>query len=491
MKKIRTAAVLLGAAVLGAACSDILQVEPTSTITVTSFWRTPDDARGGLNGMYVRLRGEAASNLYLWGGARSEELGIGLQASEGRERYFLNTLDATVAGPNWLRLYTVIHDANLIIKYVPRIAFTQEAEKRRMLAQAHAMRAYTYFVMARTWGGVPLVTEPTEGFEPGTAFRPRADVGEVFALIKADLEEALALFPDDGLPTCRCQWSRPAVNALKGDVFLWAAKRQGGGNADLATALAALQQVQQADVGLLADFRNVFSYTNKGNREILMAVRFQDLESGASYNADMYVRDDQIPTNVNPRARTLLGVGGGLNRWAPSAELRAQFTDDDRRKDATFVEMYRVVQGDSSSYYGSAVLKYRGFVEAGTRRFQDDVILYRYADVLLLIAEAKNALGQDPSPEMNLVRQRAYGPAFGAHTFVSGTREANDAAILQERLRELAFEGKRWWDLVRFGRAFELVPSLGGREAQDHLLLWPISQGTLSQNPQVRQNPGY
>ena len=130
-------------------------------------------------------------------------------------------------------------------------------------------------------------------------------------------------------------------------------------------------------------------------------------------------------------------------------------------------------------------------VEAGVRYFKDDVILYRYADVLLMKAEAKNALGQDPSAEINQVRQRAYGTAFAQHTFVSGSKEQNDDAILQERLLELAFEGKRWWDLVRFNKAFDLVPSLQNRKGQNHLLLFPISSYILSLEPQIQQNAGY
>lgn len=204
----------------------------------------------------------------------------------------------------------------------------------------------------------------------------------------------------------------------------------------------------------------------------------------------MYIRDDQVPTNIDPKADSLLGLGGGLNRWGPSEVLRDQFTDDDSRKDASFIEAYTIENGDST-FYTSAVRKFRGFVEAGSRRFFDDVILYRYADVLLMIAEVKNALGQDPSGEINAVRQRAYGDDFTDHIFVSGTQEANDAAILQERLFELSFEGKRWWDLVRFGKAFELVPSLQDKQDQEHLLLWPISQNTLSLNSKLEQNPGY
>ena len=100
-------------------------------------------------------------------------------------------------------------------------------------------------------------------------------------------------------------------------------------------------------------------------------------------------------------------------------------------------------------------MKFNGFVNSGIRLFLDDVILYRYADVLLMKAEAKNALGQDPSAEINKVRERAYGAAYKQHVFVSGSKQTNDEAILQERLFELVFEGEKmvgpgaFWKSIR------------------------------------------
>src|SRR5690606_30386031 len=117
-----------------------------------------------------------------------------------------------------------------------------------------------------------------------------------------------------------------------------------------------------------------------------------------------------------------------------------------------------------------------------------DIVLYRYGDVLLMKAEAKNALGQDPSDEINAIRERAYGDNFQDHIFVSGSTEENDVALLEERLRELAFEGKRWWDLLRFEKALEYLPAL---ENQEFKLLWPISSAVLSLENKVSQNPGY
>jgi hypothetical protein len=493
MKRLRTYKLLLLVLVVFSltSCDSLLDVEPTSTITNASYWRSPDDAVGTLNGMYDWFRGQASSNLYVWGAARSEELSYGLQASEGRERYFENTMTPESAGPGWLRLYTAMNEANLLLKNVPNLSFQDEAQKNDILAQAYTMRAYIYFVMVRTWGGVPLITEPTTGFDPDATFKERVSVDAVFDLIKADLDEALSLYPGDAFSSCRCRWSKPGANALKGNVYLWTAKRRGGGEEDLQTALGALQDIQDANVRLLDDFGDVFRYENKGNDEIIMAIHFEENESGGMYNGSMYIRNDQILENLDPEAKDILGVGGGLNRWAPSETLRNQFTEDDSRKDESFVEAYSIDQTGDSTYYASAVTKFNGTVISGSRQFLDDVILYRYADVLLMIAEAKNALGMNPAAEINAVRQRAYGDNYPGHEFTSGGQEANSEALLQERLRELAFEGKRWWDLVRFGEAFNEVPSLQGREDEEHLLRWPIPQDIISQNSSIEQNPGY
>ena len=125
------------------------------------------------------------------------------------------------------------------------------------------------------------------------------------------------------------------------------------------------------------------------------------------------------------------------------------------------------------------------------RSFVTDVILYRYADVLLMKAEAENALGQDPSAEINMVRKRAYGINYNNHIFVNGSKGQNDSAILKERLLEFSTEGKRWWDLIRFGQVFNLVPSLKGKESDTYLLLFPIGQTIISLEPLVKENQGW
>lgn len=220
-----------------------------------------------------------------------------------------------------------------------------------------------------------------------------------------------------------------------------------------------------------------------------MAVRFQELEVGniIPYQ-DMYMSSAFLPPSMDDATRDAIGTLGGNPYWRISNEVRVQFSDDDQRKSATYLDIFT---DSGQRYYGTIQMKFKGTVIGGARQFLDDYIIYRYADVLLLTAEAKNALGQDPSAEINQIRQRAYGAEHANHEFVSTDQETNDVEILRERLLELTLEGKRWWDVVRFGKAFELVPTLRDRAGEQHLLLFPISETTLSLEPNVDQNDGY
>jgi hypothetical protein len=483
--------VLLGLLFSTSSCTDQLMLDPTSVITNASFWKTEDDAKGGLAGMYVRLRNEAQLNLYIYGEGRSEIMQKSLAGTLDYDRFYLNTLNQAGAGPDWLGLYAIVNAANLILKYAPTITFKAESTKNATMAQAYAMRAYTYFVMAKTWGDVPIRTEPTEGYDPEATFLERSPVAAVFTMIKDDIEKAIQLFPDNTFANGRSMWSKASVNALKADVYLWTAKRANGGQADFTTALTACDEVAKADVALLTDYASLFRYTNKGSREILMSVGFRLLEAPDNYFNNIYMAVGALPANAEAASKAIVGVSGGNNVWEPSALVRNQFSVDDQRRAGTFHEVYTTGANGTRNYFISVQTKGQGAVEGGVRFFVDDIILYRYADVLLMKAEAKNALGQDPSTEMNLIRQRAYGAKFDAYKFVNSTKEANDAAILKERLLELMLEGKRWWDLVRFGKAFDIVPSLQTQKGKDHLLLFPLSSNVLSLEPKIKQNPGY
>lgn len=475
---------------LGFSCS-ILDVNPTSVITTNSFWKTENDAEGALNGMYVNLRSVSAA-IYALGEQRSEVFEGGVYGS-GRNDLFQNELSGDQPHhSDWRGFYAVVNSANLIIKYVPDIAFKSEADKNNVLAQAYTMRAYTYYVMTRTWGDLIIRTEPTESSSAEETIRERSSQNEVFTLIKEDLEKALSLFSNDNFTTGRFNWSKPAANALKGDVYLWTGKRMNGGQSDFTTALNALNEVEKADVSLLENFGDLFEYQNKGNKEVLMTIRYQDLDGATNHFWLHWIIDSAIPANTDDETKSIIQpVGGGQGLLVLTDLVRKQFTPDDTRKNASFHEIYTYNAAGDATYYSSLCMKGRGLITGGTRLFLSDIVLYRYADVVLMKAEAKNALGQDPSVEINQIRRRAYKDHVDEHRFVNGTQEENDAVILKERLLEMVYEGKRWWDLVRFGKVFDLVPNLQNRKGQDHLLIFPIANDVLSLEPKVKQNPGY
>lgn len=470
-------------------CEKSVDIEPTSVITAASFWNSADDAKGALIGMYDRFRNTANEHLFVMGELRSDVMTSATAGTLGFDKYYNHTLTIANPGPSWLTFYETINQANLILKYVPEITFPVEADKNRILAQAHTMRAFVYFSMVKTWGGVPIRTEPTESYDPATIQIARSSVEEVFTLIKSDLDKALQLYPDNTIPTGRALWSKPAANVLKGDVYLWTGKVLNGGVSDFNTALTALNEAKTGDATLLPNYSDVFAYDNKGNREILFAVRYDVIESAHNYFMYMYLNDGGLA--VSPETREMIGTVGSGNTGNSimqiSKTVRDQFLPEDQRRLGTFYEIYNT----SNVFFSAITTKGRGVVDNGTRHFKNDIIIYRYAELLLMIAEAKNALTQDPSNEINEVRKRAFGDEYANNAFVSGSIEANDEAILKERLLELATEGKRWWDLIRFDKVFEKVPILEGRSSERHLLLFPIGNSIRSLEPLVDENPGW
>jgi len=464
-------------------CQDDLELTSDSIITSDSFWKTEDDAKAGVNGMYVNFRIQTQQNYYLLGGARSAEITGGVQSPLTLANYYNNLLTPQNIDVDWAGLYTVVHSANLVLKYVPQITFspTTVNEQKRYIAQAYSMRALCYFIMARSWGGVPIVTDPTENANQSKYIIPRNSIEETFAFIKKDIDAAIANFPD--ATNNKTQLSLASIYALKADVNLWTAKQLGGGTADLNTALTAINTIPGTPT-LLPNFKDVFAYDKKANAEVVFAVRYSlaDLPSNLAdnWNQFMFVGPSDFAPLTSATATATFGTLGtgagnaGISRMQPDI-TRFNFAATDTRKAATYLTLYNgavpVVTG---------LVKYNGTVDGTLRRFVSDIIIYRWADILLMKAEIKNALGQDPTAEMNLVMQRADPSA----SFTNDSPANNDNVILNERLKELAFEGKSWWDLVRFNKT-SLVPSMtAGKE-----VLFPISQNTINFNPKIVQNP--
>ena len=206
---------------------------------------------------------------------------------------------------------------------------------------------------------------------------------------------------------------------------------------------------------------------------------------------------------VSAKDKTTLGDGvsvivGGANRYGPTDKILLKIDDINDNRRETFIrlytddtERYPFVANDDA-YKASVLKKFLGSIyDDGQRQNYNNTPLYRYADVVLMLAEAKNNLKEDPSAEINAVRRRAYEDKFEDYRFVNGDQASNRKAILDERLKEFIGEGKRWWDVVRAGEGlvFEELDALDASEA--YKIYYPITQEMLANDDQLTQTEGY
>lgn len=193
-------------------------------------------------------------------------------------------------------------------------------------------------------------------------------------------------------------------------------------------------------------------------------------------------------------------VNGG-NRYGPSEKtLKVLDDNEDERKDETFIRLYNDSNNgegypnyNADKYFGAILKKFIGRIDGSVRIFESDLPIYRYADVVLLLAEAKNYLGEDPSEQINKIRERAYGedydPAVNAYS--GGSMEENTKTILDERYKEFIAEGKRWWDLRRAGDSYVIDNIQFLQPGDEYKLLLPITLDMIGRNPLLEQTPGY
>lgn len=488
------------------ACSDELDLLPVSSISDASFWKTPEQSDAFVTGVHARYRSHTSAFQAL-GEMRSDIFGTDPpsasaftgEATQGIERMWLQTLDLDNAGvSNFGGFYNNIVQLNLLISKLDTDVITS-ANKNYYLGIAYGMRASYYFHLLRTWGDVVIQTEPVSSIDIANLAKPASPEAEVMALIKSDIESSLNAFGGDySFRDTKSFWSKPATLMLKAEVYLWTAHR-GGGTADATTVKTALTDIQANTPGLalLTNFSEVFKSDNKGHSEIIFASRYMNPEASMSFVASTFVPQTNLIANFydsleNRKFDATTDNWGGLLRAPVKISTFRQFDDSDSRKWATIQPAYNLVSGQYV-IAGAFAKKYQGEQVSGARLYTNDFPVYRYADLLLLLAEAKIILGEDPAAEINAVRSRAYGAAYdpSVHAFPNQTIDADpNEALLRERFYEFIFEGKRWYDLRRFGD--EYVFAHTGLKAEEATKLrWPIDRNALTNNRALQQNPGY
>ncbi len=485
-------------------CKDELELSNPSGLDNTVVWSGGvDGARAVHNGLYGALRGQM-NTIWSLGAMRSDVWGGRTFESPFDENLYKNQITVSTAPfTPWGNFYGRIHQVNDFIEHVTDLDFDDESEKNHYLGEAYGIRAFYYYILLKTWGPVVISDQTfvSEGdFDPSNVeglSRPRSSEAEVMDFIKQDIERSLSAFGDDDSfwQGNKNYWSKAATLALKGDVYIWSGTLMGGGDGDFTTAKNALNKVAATGISLVDNYEDLWGADNENNAEFIFAIQYAQDEATNFFNS--YTgRGTEIHPKFDSRGNSMDGliIAGG-NRYGPS-DKTIEILDDNRdsRKLATFIYLYDDGSGyshfNNNQYFGSILNKFLGRVDGAQRIFDSDLPIYRYADVLLMLAEAKNHLHEDPSDEINRIRKRAYGDNYdNSVAYTNGSEIANANAILDERYKEFVAEGKRWWDLRRAGDQFVLdnVEFIDDTNA----LLLPISSDMMGSNPELEQTPGW
>lgn len=457
-------------------------------------------------GVYSRLR-SFNSTLFNLGEMRSDIWADGLfteSADATAQQLYTHNISAlNVPYSSWGGFYNLIYNINNTIDVLGKSP-VDATIKTKELAEMYGIRAYVYYTMLKTWGAVPITTQAIDNLSNAAqTYKPRSSADSVMIQVKSDIAKSLELFGSaNSFPTGnRVFWNRIASLTLKGDVYLWSGTNMNGGTQDYTTAKTALQEIksiESAALKLNATYGDSFDPTKKSNNpEIIFALNYELGQVTQGNFSSFTVNGIQSSSlsfaqAATPSVSSVYPYVNGANRVGMTQAMITTLTSGpaDQRINYSFKVMYS--SASPFALKGVFLSKWAGVASGTSQVYNNDFPLYRYADVLLLLAEAKAKLGEDPSAEIAQIRTRAYGAA-AAPVFVNGSITSNMNAILDEYLREFIGEGKRWWALRRAGDNFvyaTIKPAYLSPTTTAKLTL-PISTSMLNNDPLLTQTAGY
>jgi starch-binding outer membrane protein, SusD/RagB family len=520
--KLTTRLPLLAALLVLLGCNDFLAEEPEDFLSPDNFPVTEADLRLALGGIDNWYTGGTNQPYFIRGWPMITEVPSD-QTVYSRPtdptRYEQDTYTFTPANEwlwrVWRQIYGAINQANIIIERVPQMTAVPQAVKNRYLGAALFHRAFNHLNAARVWGSVPLILAPLTDF--GAAARiTRAPIESVYVAIAADLEEAATLLPlrwldsatpDDGRPT------QGAAYAMLADVYMNMSGVLVNQNRWADAARAAKAVIDSNRYSLVPNFSDLWLIRNKNGPEHIYSIQFE----GTQRNL--------FTCQSRPAG---IGVESCTNYWYTTAAFMSSFDSLDARKGPTFLTQVNVpldcttgAAGCVTYYYdkpstggtgtpappfGNKAPRFPDFMpyygkffdangsiqNSQSQRTDLNWPIYRYAEVLLMFAEAENEANgptQAALNAINLVRRRA-----ALQDLTLGlSQDSLRTLVRKERGFELAFESKRLFDLKRWGTFFDVLsqdPVAGPRVQPYHVFL-AIPQREIDLAPGLAQNPGY
>lgn len=459
------------------------------------FWRNADDAAKAVNAMYAYLR---AWPQVAFASVAIESLGSDdtEKGSSTGDASFLNDFDNFTVGPSsanssgqvydfWKGQYLEINYCNQVLDNVPGISMDATL-KNRYLAEAKFLRAYSYFRLVRAFGDVPLrLTVPKNPTEYNIAKNPKADV---WAAIEKDLTEAAAVLPQSYGPADLGRVTKGAALALQAKAAMYQKKWD--------AVLSLTNQVKGLGYSLFTDYEQLFRVQNENNTESVFEIQCALITTNKDASNSQYSQIQGI-RGLSP------SVGWGFN--VPTAELAGSYEPNDPRRDATIVFRGETTPegdaipaaGDNPMYNQKSYVPQSQVVSGFTEGCQQNIRVIRFAEVLLMNAEAANEIGGAANTtlalsSLNAVRTRARGsnPLTVLPPVATTDQAQLRTAIWNERRAELAMENDRYFDVIRQGRAATLFGPKGWKANKNEV--WPIPQAEIDISAGVlKQNLGY
>jgi hypothetical protein len=510
MKKILALFVVL--LTLSTSCDDNLDIVNPNQPTVEVFWQTADHAVQGVNSVYSTLhRGGISRWMPFYYIVRSDEgksISPATPIVNNMDIFLITDYNFWGAMDVWKDNYVGVFRANQVIAFVPEIEMDAEL-KNRVLGEAHFLRAMFYYHLVTLWGNVPLMLGPsTPNDKPATA-----SAAEVWTQIEADLAQAVSSLPVSyASPADLGRATKGAAQALLAKALMQQRKFS-----DALVPLEWLVEGEGSNVyGLMPNYRDNFLINTENNQESVFEWQFQ-LNPGENHDDDTDPRADALNYG-NSLAQFFgpSGIGwsdGEANRWMIDEFLQETTANGERdpRLEASFLFDYTNEGGPSQTMIYGQTFEQRYGVDnqrVWFRKFQNDHWkdfegynspnnwrYIRYADVLLMYAEALNETGSTAEAYQYVDRVRERVGLEKLSDVMPGlSKDAFLEQLKHERLLELSGEGHRWNDLARWG---DLGPELQDRDpgfanfvVGKHELL-PIPQLDIDFNPSLQQNPNW
>ncbi|MCK9180297.1 MAG: RagB/SusD family nutrient uptake outer membrane protein [Bacteroides sp.] len=484
-------------AVVLSSCSDFLNKE---SFTDPSPEYINDEATliALVNGAYQPLQRPKLYNMRIWTldiMAGNSEVGAG-GGDDGIETIQLSNFvtasdNAAVIdiwrGPNPGILY-----CNTVLKNAPNMNNVSAAIRERSIGEAKFLRAHYYFILVQLFGDVPLLVDP---LEPGDDIYPsRTDKNIVYNdLIIPDLKDAIDLLPtrDEYGMEDLGRASKGSAAGMLAKVYLTLGKYD--------ECLKMIQIVEDLGYKLNPDYSDCFGgqAQHKNTLESLFEVQYFGLTKAGFWDDDNQA--NWLSTYMGPRNSGWVGGGYGWNQ--PTQEFVDQYEEGDVRKEKTILyegcppfDGKKYKKSMSNTGYNVRKFLVPLSVSPDYNTNSASIVVLRYADVLLMKAEALNELGRTEEAVEPLYEVRKRAKLTDKSTIVGLSQTEMREKILKERRIELAFEGHRWFDMIRIDEgqyALNFLHSIGKVNASRKHLLLPIPQKDIDANTNLKQNPGY